>query len=244
MAPGGGDRDDQGEGSGMKPDETRKGRWHARHAPQPEANQDSNNYEQCMQLSRIMGNAMGRRTRVPVEPPAQFKNQKHDYMRRWLLRGPDLLGQNSWQWEDEPERIQYAISGMDWKEVSPFMQTSRQQITEELAYTKQAGYEFRHVFAEQALQRFIPTHGREKARREMGVVRYLGDITKFLLEMESLNIHARITGIASRKMIQDEIPEDALRRLSLREYVDDGEWLEAVRTFTRMEEDLRERKGL
>jgi len=93
MAPGGRDPDDQGERSGMKPDETRKGRWEQRQAPQPVANQDSNNYEQLVQLSRIMVNAMGRRTRVPVEPPALFKNEKHDDVRIWLLRGTDPLGQ-------------------------------------------------------------------------------------------------------------------------------------------------------
>jgi len=45
-------------------------------------------------------------------------------------------------------------------------------------------------------------------------------------------------------MIEDEIPEDALRRLSHREYVDDAEWLEAVRIVTRADEDFKERKGL
>jgi len=45
-------------------------------------------------------------------------------------------------------------------------------------------------------------------------------------------------------MIEDELPEEALRRLSHREYVDDGEWLEAVRTVTRAEEDFKERKDL
>jgi len=93
MAPGEGDPDDQGERSGMKPDETRKGRCDERHAPQAEANQDGNNDEQLVQLSRIMVNAMGRRTRVPVEPPAQFKNEKDDELRIWLLRGTDPLGQ-------------------------------------------------------------------------------------------------------------------------------------------------------
>jgi len=44
----------------------------------------------------------------------------------------------------------------------------------------------------------------------MGFVKYQGDITKCLLEMESLNIHARVTEIAWRKMIEDQIPEDAL----------------------------------
>jgi len=35
----------------------------------------------------------------------------------------------------------------------------------------------------------------------MGSVKYRGDITKFLMEMENLNIDARVTGIAWRKMI-------------------------------------------
>jgi len=45
-------------------------------------------------------------------------------------------------------------------------------------------------------------------------------------------------------MIEDEIPQDALQRLSLREYVDDREWLEAVRAVTQVEEDFKEQKGL
>jgi len=78
----------------------------------------------------------------------------------------------------------------------------------------------------------------------MGSVKYRGDVAKFLMEMETLNIHARVTGIAWRKMIEDELPVEALRRLSHREYVDNGERLEAVRTVTRGDEDLKERKDL
>ena len=51
-------------------------------------------------------------------------------------------------------------------------------------------------------------------------------------KIENLNIHARVTGIAWRKMIEEEIPEDAVQRLAYREYIDDGEWLEAVRIVT------------
>jgi len=57
----------------------------------------------------------------------------------------------------------------------------------------------------------------------MGFVTYNSDIAKFLKEMENLNILARVTGIARRKMMEDQIPQDGLRRLSLREYVHDGE---------------------
>jgi len=62
----------------------------------------------------------------------------------------------------------------------------------------------------------------------MGLFKYHSDIAKFLLEMENQNIHARVIRIAWRKMIEDQITEDVLRQLSLRVYVDNGEWLEAV----------------
>ena len=133
---------------------------------------------------------------------------------------------------------------MDGKEVTPFVLTYRRQITGEIGYTRQEGYEFCHVFAEQALRHFGPTHEAENSLREMGLVKYRGNGAKFLMEMENLNIHARVTGIAWRKMSEDELPIEALRRLSHREYVDDGEWLEAVRTVTRAEEDFKKRKDL
>jgi len=43
----------------------------------------------------------------------------------------------------------------------------------------------------------------------MRSVHYDSDIAKSLMEMENLNIHARVTGIAWRMMMEDEIPEDA-----------------------------------
>ena len=62
--------------------------------------------------------------------------------------------------------------------------------------------------------------------------------------MENLNIHARVTGVAWRKMIEDELPEKALWRMSVRDYDNDNEWLEEVRAVTRREEDFKERTGL
>jgi len=133
---------------------------------------------------------------------------------------------------------------MDGKEVAPFALTYRRQMSGEIGYTRQEGYEFWHVFAEQTLRRFGPTYEAEKSLQEMGSVKYHSDVAKFLIEMENLNIHARVTGIAWRKMIEDQLPIEGLRRLSHREYVDNGEWLEAVRTVTRAEEDFKERKDL
>ena len=94
------------------------------------------------------------------------------------------------------QRIRYAISRMDRKEVAPFALTYRRQMTREIGYTRQEGYEFWHIFAEQILRHLGPTHEAEKSLREMGSVKYRGDVPKFLIEMENLNIHASVTGIA------------------------------------------------
>ena len=52
-----------------------------------------------------MANALGQRTRVPAEPPAMFRNVKHQDIRMWLLTWTDYFGRNSWQWDDEAQRI-------------------------------------------------------------------------------------------------------------------------------------------
>lgn len=75
-APGrGGDPEDEGEGSGRKPGESKRGRRDKRPAPQPEAEDDVADEEQLATLSRIMTNAMGGRTRVSAERAALFRNE-------------------------------------------------------------------------------------------------------------------------------------------------------------------------
>jgi len=70
-----------------------------------------------------MASALGQQPRVPAEPPAMFRNEKHQDIRMWLMTCTDYFGRNTWQWEDEAPRIRYAISGMDGKEVAQFALT-------------------------------------------------------------------------------------------------------------------------
>jgi len=72
-------------------------------------------------------------------------------------------------------------------------------MTGEISYTRQEGSEVWQVFTEQALRRFGRTDDAQKSLREMGSVKYRGDVAQFLVEMEILNIHARVTGIAWEK---------------------------------------------
>jgi len=160
--------DDEGEGSGRKPGENRKRKGGERPPPQPaEDDYDFENDEQVYLFFGVMANTLGQRTRLPAEPPAMFRNEKHQDIRMWLLTCRDYFGRNIRQWEDEAQRIRYAMSRMDGKEVAPFALTYRRQMTGETGYTRQEGYEFCHVFADQALRRFGPIHEVEKSLREM-----------------------------------------------------------------------------
>ena len=97
------------------------------------------------------------------------------------------------------------------------------------------------IFAEQLVRPFGPTHEEVKALREMMMVRYKEDIDQFLLEIENWNVKARASGVTFRKMMDDQIPEEAVRRMSMMDPIANArEWLEAVRTASKPEEDFVE----
>ena len=51
--------------------------------------------------------------------------------------------------------------------VTPFAMAYRNQMTGELGYTKQEGYDQWKIFEEQVIRRFGPTHEDVKALREL-----------------------------------------------------------------------------
>ena len=72
-------------------------------------------------------------------------------------------------------------------------------------------------------------------------VRYKNDINQFLLEFENWNVKAKVTRIAFQKLIRDQLPDEALRRISMhQEYTDDRDWIEALRQAVRDEEAFQE----
>ena len=76
-------------------------------------------------------------------------------------------------------------------------------------------------------------------------VRYKGDIDQFLLEIDNWNVKLKVTGVVLRKMIEDQIAEEAVRRLSLIDPIpDEREWVEVVRTPLRKEEPFQEGRKL
>jgi len=69
-------------------------------------------------MSRIMADAMGRRTGFSAEPSVRLPIEKHQDIRLWLWTCKDFLGGNSGMWADQAQRMSYAQSAMDGKEVT------------------------------------------------------------------------------------------------------------------------------
>ena len=198
-----------------------------------------------LRFSRILGRAIGDTSKRPAQPPPKYEQAKHQDVRFWLTACKESFDSNPSQWRIDADRIKYALSKMKGPQVSSFAMTYQNQMTGELGFTRQEGYELWALFAEQVVRRFGPTHEEVKALREMIKVRYKGDIDQFLLEIENWNVKARVTGVAFRKMIVDQIPDEAVRTMSMMDPIaDDREWLEAVTTASKAEEDLVEGRKL
>jgi len=144
----------------------------------------------------------------------------------------------------EEDKIIYAIGRMEGKEVAPFALAYRKQMTGELGFQKQEGYEYWHIFKAKVILRFTVSHEAERVLRRMELIKYQGDIEKYLLKLENLNIQEQVTGIAWRYMVEKRLPLEAVRRLLNQEYGSDPEWLAAIRTVTKAEEAFKEQRGL
>ena len=246
-APGGGDSDDNGEGPRKGRRDWRPARQNKKPGEEDEEDDDDEGMADPNELrfSRILGRAIGDTTKRPAQPPPDYEHAKHQDVSFWLTACKDFFDRYPSQWRIEANRIKYAVSKMKGPQVSSFAMTCRNQMTAELGFTRQEGYELWAIFTEQVVRRFGPTHEEVKALEEIMKVRYTGDIDQVLREIEKWNVKARVTGVAFRKMIDDQIPDEGVRRMSMMDPIaEDREWLDAVRTPSKAEEDFVERRKL
>ena len=78
----------------------------------------------------------------------------------------------------------------------------------------------------------------------MEKARYEGDIEKYLLTLENLNIDAEMSGVAWRNMIEKLLPLEARSRWAHKKFDLDSEFVEAVLRCTKAEESCKEQLGL
>ena len=244
-APGRGDSDD-GDDDKEGPSKGRRDERPARKGKGPEENEEEEEATRDeLRFSRALGKTLGDTTKWLAQPPPEYEHAKHQDVRFWLTACKDFFDRNPYQWQDEADRMKYALSKLKGPQVSAFAVTYRNQMIGELGYTRQEGYELWDIFTEKMVRRFGPTHEEEKALRQMMQVRYKGDIDQLRLEIDNWNVKVKVTAVVLRKMIEDQIPEQGVRRLSMIDPVPHKrEGLEAGRTAVRREEDFQEGRKL
>ena len=162
-APGGGDSDDDDDDE-EGPDKGRRDERPARKGKGPEEKEEEEEATwDDLRFSRALGKAIGDTTKQPAQPPPEYEHAKHQDVRFWLTACKDFFDRNPYQWQDEADRIKYALSKLKGPQVSAFAMTYRNQMTGELGYTRQEGYELWNIFTEQMVRRFGLTHEEEKS---------------------------------------------------------------------------------
>ena len=90
---------------------------------------------------------------------------------------------------------------MDRNAVTPFGITYRNGMTGEFGFLKHDSYNLWGDFKAQLYDKFSIMHQSQRALRDMEKVWYEGDIEKYQLTLENLNIDAKMTVVAWRHMI-------------------------------------------
>ena len=211
--------------------------------PAPRQNQAPNQTE-AERISEMIARTMAQGSRRAAQSPFKFENKPTQDVRVWILACEDFFGRNAWQWEEEDERIKYALSMMEGSAVTPFAITYRKKMTGEFGFPRSDGYDLWENFKNQIQEKFSILHRAQRALRDMEKVRYEGDIEKYLLTLENLNIDAEMSRVAWRNMIEKRLPLEARRRWAQNKFDLDSEFVEPVRRCTKAEESFKEHLGL
>ena len=102
---------------------------------------DDEGTEEEKRFSRILCSAIAETSKRPAELPNTFTNTGHEDIRFWITRCQDYFDRNKLQWREEGDRIKYGLGKMQGARVSHFAMAYRNQMTGELGYTTQDGYD-------------------------------------------------------------------------------------------------------
>jgi len=110
---------DPGDSEGGGSDDERRGRRYEspdKRSKKPAENEktDEEKYgettEDEIRFSRALGKAIGETTKRPAQPPSEYEPAKHQDILFWLTTCKDFFDRNPYQWQDEADRIKYALS--------------------------------------------------------------------------------------------------------------------------------------
>ena len=92
--------------------------------------------EDEIRFARALGKAIGETMRRPAQPPSEYKHAKHQDIRFCVTTGKDYFHRNAYQWQDEADGIQYALSTVKGSQVASFAMTCQNQMTGEKGHVR------------------------------------------------------------------------------------------------------------
>jgi len=124
-----GRRDERPDKRNKKPAETEK----SEEEKYGEAREDE------IRFPRALGKAIGDTTKRAAQPASEYEDAKHLDIWFWLTTCNDFVDRNPYQWQDEADRIKYALSKVKGSQVASFAMTYQNQLTSELGHLQQEG---------------------------------------------------------------------------------------------------------
>jgi len=79
--------------------------------------------EDEIRFSRASGKAIGETTKHPTQPPSEYEHAKRQDIQFWRTTWKDFFDRNPYQWQDEADRIKYALSKLKGSQMASFGMT-------------------------------------------------------------------------------------------------------------------------
>ncbi|KAL0630353.1 hypothetical protein Q9L58_010799, partial [Maublancomyces gigas] len=134
----------------------------------------------------------------PAKEPWKYCAATGQELHTWLLACTDFFHRNEFLWEDDEDRIIYAIGATEGKKVTPFVTRYRKAMSGLDGVIKVPENRYWDTFAAAMKARFVSANISRFALDKMDKVQYV-TMEDYLLEMENLNIEAELSGAGWRK---------------------------------------------
>ncbi|KAL0630447.1 hypothetical protein Q9L58_010706 [Maublancomyces gigas] len=175
----------------------------------------------------------------PAKEPWKYSAATGQELHTWLLACTDFFHRNEFLWEDDEDRIIYAIGATEGKKVTPFVTRYRKAMSGLDGVIKVPENRYWDTFAAAMKARFVSANISRFALDKMDKVQYT-TMEDYLLEMENLNIEAELSGAGWRKAVESRIPHDILKQLHMsKPETDDDAWLEKLSRLGRRHEEMQ-----
>ena len=147
--------------------------------------------------------------RMEATEPWKFSADKTEDLRAWLLTCRDYFSRNAWQWQQDTDKIKYAIGRFkDRTKAQDFGIQYRREMEGSDGFLLRPAYRYWATFESVLKERFLSAQEAQEARNQMDAEKYKGDIGDLILVMKRLNNLVRMSGVTLRTTIERKLTRE------------------------------------